>query len=339
LTTDSTTSGQDAKAQKLELQRRRRHRQWGGAALGVIFGLLGLLAGRLGHLYPAFDIFAQFGAQFLAVTLGFVLGSLLPRYRAIAGAAMAVALVIAYAAWPHYVSRHLAQGPFAIEPGERILRVAHFNTHATNSDNDAVAAEILRLDADVMTLIEFETERMPVLAKIAARFPYQYACRDVPYCNLAIISKYPLESVAGKGAWKGPPLIKARLGGALAGLTVIGVHTTRFPRFRLQLTQVQNLILELEGETGELLVMGDFNATPFSRLTGLVEEGAGLHRLTNLPSWPATFGFPQLAIDHIFAGDRLRVLATQQIGNPSGSDHYPIVMTLAFKPRSRSVLN
>jgi len=333
LPTDQKTEGPDKDAQEQQTKKKPRHGQWSSAILGVLFGLGGLLAGRLGHLYVDFDVFAQFGAQFSAITIGFALGCILPRFRAIAGFAIAAALIAGYSAWPHYVSRDLTKGAFSPEPGEQVVRVAHFNTFAANLDNDAVAAEILRLDADVMTLIEFEAERIPVLAKIAQRYPYTYACQDVPHCNLAIVSKVPLETTSGKGVWVGPPLIKATLGGALKGLTVYGVHTIRFPHSRAQLKQYQNLVHELAGESGNLLVMGDFNATPFSRLPSLVEQGTGLRRVTNLPSWSANFGLPQLAIDHIFIGSSLRVLAKEQIGNAAGSDHYPIVMTLAFKPQ------
>lgn len=330
---DSKTTVPDKQAPSQDKPKRRKHRQWGGAVVGVLFGLGGLLAGRLGQLYAYFDVFAQFGAQFSAIAVGFGLGCLLPRYRAIAGFAITSILLAAYAAWPHYVSRNTAQGPFTVEAGEQVVRVGQFNTFESNFDNDALAAEILRLDADVMTLIEFEAPRVPLLAKIAQRFPYQYVCNDVPHCNLAIISKVPFESTSGNGIWVGPPLVKAALGGPLRGLTVYGVHTTRFPRSRAQLQQMQNLVYELSGESGNLLVMGDFNSTPFSRLPSLLEQGAGLNRVTSLPTWPATFGLPQLAIDHIFIGSSLRVLARERIGNPSGSDHYPITMTLAFKPR------
>jgi endonuclease/exonuclease/phosphatase family metal-dependent hydrolase len=53
-----------------------------------------------------------------------------------------------------------------------------------------------------------------------------------------------------------------------------------------------------------------------------------MNRLTRLPTWPSTIEVPQLAIDHVFASQGIRVLAPQQIGKAAGSDHYPIVMTL-----------
>ena len=123
-------------------------------------------------------------------------------------------------------------------------------------------------------------------------------------------------------------MIAATMQGALQGLTVYGVHTTRFPHSRAQLHQVNTLVKHLESASGKMIMMGDFNATPFSRVTGNIEQGLGLNRLSNLPTWPSTVELPQLAIDHVFASQGIRVLAPQQIGKPSGSDHYPIVMTL-----------
>ena len=79
------------------------------------------------------------------------------------------------------------------------------------------------------------------------------------------------------------------------------------------------------------LMMGDFNTTPFSRLPGMIEDGLGLRRVTHLPTWPANAGLPQLAIDHIFASKAFRVVGNEQIGQSVGSDHFPILMTLAVK--------
>jgi endonuclease/exonuclease/phosphatase (EEP) superfamily protein YafD len=77
-------------------------------------------------------------------------------------------------------------------------------------------------------------------------------------------------------------------------------------------------------------VMGDFNATPFSRMLTSLQEATGMSRLTELPTWPAWFGLPQVAIDHIFVSEGIRPVTGEEIGNPSGSDHFPIAMTLAI---------
>ena len=76
--------------------------------------------------------------------------------------------------------------------------------------------------------------------------------------------------------------------------------------------------------------LGDMNATPYSRVTATLAAQANLTRLTNLPTWPATIGLPQIAIDHIFVSDGIRQLESQSIGNSAGSDHFPIFMKLAI---------
>jgi endonuclease/exonuclease/phosphatase (EEP) superfamily protein YafD len=309
-------------------KKRQRNVEWGGAFIGFLAGSLGIIAGRLGHIWPAFDVFAQFNAQFFAALAAFSLALILPRRKGFIGLVLTVLFCLGYGLWSLSHGGDVNKGPWELNPGERALRFAHFNTFQNNDDLAAQEKEIARLDADVMTLIEFTPAKLPLLDHLRAQYPYQFDCQAMPACNLAIISKVPFASVDAKTLWVGPPLIIARMGGPLAGLTVLGVHTTRFPHSRAQLNQVRGLVQYLESESGKLVIMGDFNATPFSRVTAILAEGVGLNRLTNLPSWPSFAGLPQLAIDHIFASKDIRVLGAEQIGNPAGSDHYPIVMTL-----------
>ena len=108
-----------------------------------------------------------------------------------------------------------------------------------------------------------------------------------------------------------------------------GHHTIRFPHSRAQFRQVAALVRKIETIPGHTIVMGDFNATPYSRITGAVSEQTGLVRLTGLPSWPSRLELPQVAIDHIFASPELRQTESEQIGNAAGSDHYPVTVKLA----------
>jgi endonuclease/exonuclease/phosphatase (EEP) superfamily protein YafD len=318
----------------LSRKKKRLHRQWGGAAFGLLIAIAGLTVGRLGYLYPIFDVVSQFGMQFSLMATAFVIAAILPRYKAILGFALTAAFVAAYGAWPHIVSDGRPQGPFPIDPGEQQFTVAHFNIHAENADLAAISNEIKRLDADLVTLIEFEPEKQPILDALASQYPYRHAFfKDDPYANLAILSKLPVLEQDQKGGWVGAPYAAVKLGGRLNGMWLYAIHTTRFPYSRAQLRQTQELVKELQSVSGPKLLMGDFNTTPFSRLPGIIENGLGVRRVTHLPTWPANVGLPQLAIDHIFLSNELRVIVEQQIGNDAGSDHYPITMTLAFKPK------
>jgi endonuclease/exonuclease/phosphatase (EEP) superfamily protein YafD len=297
-----------------------------------MMAIAGLVAGRLGQLYPRFDVFSQFSMQFIAMAIGFSVAMFFSRYKTLFGAGITAGLLAAYSAWPHLVSSPLQQGPYQLAAGEVAIRVAHFNTYYENTDTKAMAAEVLRLNADVVTLVEINNARKrQVLSALKAKYPFQYDCGNVAYCEMAILSIYPITDTKADGIWAGAPYIRISLGGTMAGITVTGVHTTRFPFSRAQLTQVRELVKTLDWGPDDQIIMGDFNATPFSRVISTMEQGANVRRLTELPTWPATVQIPQLAIDHIFASQKFRVIANQQIGESVGSDHFPILLTLALK--------
>lgn len=309
-------------------RKRKRNVEWGGALIGLLFGVGGVLAGRLGQIWPAFDVFAQFTAQFFFVTGSFAVASFMPRRKAFVGLVLSILMCLGYGLWSQSTVGEVASGPWTLNPGERAVRVAHFNLYFPNRDLDAIEAEVRRLDADVVSLVEFTADKQPLLGRLQSLYPYQAECSQEPACHLALLSKLPMKRLEADGIWDGPPFISARMEGPLDGLTVYSVHTTRFPHSRAQLRQVDSLIRHLESASGKMIVMGDFNATPFSRVTATLAQGLGVNRLTHLPTWPSTVELPQLAIDHIFASQGIRVLAPQQIGKSSGSDHYPVVMTL-----------
>jgi endonuclease/exonuclease/phosphatase (EEP) superfamily protein YafD len=309
-------------------KKRKRNVEWGGALIGLLAGVCGLLAGRLGQIWVAFDVFAQFTAQFLFLTGAFVVATFMPKRKAFIGLVLSALFCLGYGLWAQSTVGPPQGGPWTLNPGERAIRAAHFNMFFRNNDFDAIEAEIRRLDADVITLIEFTEEKQALMPRLKSLYPYQVECAAVWNCHLAIFSKFPMTKIEAKSRWLGPPFIAARMEGPLQGLSVYGVHTTRFPHSRAQMTQVNAFVKHLEAASGKLLVMGDFNATPYSRVTTTLERGLGMNRLTRLPTWPSTIEVPQLAIDHVFASQGIRVLAPQQIGKAAGSDHYPIVMTL-----------
>jgi endonuclease/exonuclease/phosphatase (EEP) superfamily protein YafD len=309
-----------------------RHRQWSGVVVGLLIGIGGLTAGRLGHLYPHFDVFSQFGLQFLAICLAFICAVFFSRFKTLVGIVFTLALLALYSAWPHMVSSELQDRTFKIATGEQQLRIAHFNTYKNNLDYEAIIREILRLDADVVGLLEMSNaKKNAVLPKLLEKYPYQSDCLQKQHCDQAIISKIPFGTTAAQSLWDGPPYVMIKLGSNFAEVSIYSVHTTRFPHSRAQLKQINGLIKLLGNDPGQKIVMGDFNATVFSRVLSTLEKGASLQRITDLPTWPATYQMPQLAIDHIFISEGFRVVGNQQIGMSVGSDHYPIIATVALR--------
>jgi endonuclease/exonuclease/phosphatase (EEP) superfamily protein YafD len=291
---------------------------------GLTFGLTGLALALLGDSWVALDVFSQFAMQFMFIIAASVAGLLMPKFKAVIACVALALLVVGYGLQPIIVAP-----PESPRAGETVLRVASFNTWMENSPADAVKGELLRIAADVVVLVEVDVNKQAMFDQLRAAYPYQYVCTFDVYCNLAILSKYPLRDTSYQQAWDGPPMIRATLGGPVDGLTVFGIHTTRFPYSRAHLNQIRALAAEVDKVKGPVIVMGDMNATPFSRVTQTLAADAGLTRLTNLPSWPSFVGLPQVAIDHIFVSPGIRPLQRQLRGNAAGSDHYPISMVLA----------
>ena len=307
-----------------------RHRQWGGTTVGLLVGLAVLALGRTGHLWPEMDVAAQFGAQAICVVCGFAIAAFLPRFKALAGLVLTGLFILAYGMWPVVASQTLNKGPFELGPGERPMRLVQFNVWSENSDAQAVAREIERLDADVVGLEELEVSKREILFRLRTAYPFQYACNEVPGCEFAILSRVPILAASSSTEQDNIPHISVRLGGRLEGVTVFAVHTLRFPYSRKQMGQVRSLVKRLETETGHVIVGGDFNATPFSRVVDLLAQSSGMKRLTSMPSWPSWMLLPQMAIDHVFVSGSIRPLAQAQIGQPAGSDHYPVVVNIAI---------
>ena len=315
----------------IEFAKKRRHRRGRFTCLlGLLAGAAGLVAGRLGDLWIHFDVFAQLTLHFLVIAVACLVGFFMPRARALTALVLIIAAVLAISLATHMVSK----APRVVStagPQEASLRLVSFNTWYHNDRIDDVATSVEAMDGDIVTLLEFGPGKKPILDRLKARYPYQFDCLNFDYCNLVILSKYPFtETPEAKASWDGPPYVHARFGPELGNLTLIGVHTLRFPHQRAQFTQLNFLARLVEAQPTPVVVMGDFNATPFSRQVRTFAERTGLRRLTYLPSWPARLQLPQFAIDHVFVSPSIRLLEDERIGNNAGSDHNPITLGIAI---------
>ena len=311
-------------------RRRKRHRESGGAVFILLLGLAGLFAGRLGMLWSRFDIFSQFTIQFYILAAAGAFGLFCPRFKGLVAGLVAVMLIFGYGAWP---SLGVSVTEKQLVTGEKRLKVAQFNLGGERSDVDSVVASLKALNADVVSLVEARAERPDLLEQLKAQYPYQVNCFDKSGCEMAIVSKLPLSESNIVGAVHTLPIISASLGADYAGLVVIAVHTTRFPHITEQFTQLRFIAQALENQSEPLLVLGDFNATPQSRVLKEFAQRLGLAVNTYLPRWPATYGSPQLAIDHILTSSSLRVLSAEEAGQSAGSDHLPIALILGVAPQ------
>ena len=325
---DKTKQGVTTPDEKMVPAKRKRRVAIAGCLLGIGAGFVGLAFSRLGQLWIAFDVFSHFTLHYLIFIFSFTVGLFMPRAKNFVAFVLVIVLTGSLSFWPYYASVHVATARAPSE-NERVLKVASFNTWFFNKNPDLIVAEIKRLDADVVTLIEMSSRTQAALVTLKEKYPFQENCSNTDDCDIAIISKSPLNNMQYKSRWVGPEYLRASLGADFGSVTIFSVHTTRFPHPRAQFNQIQAMAAEVLQTAGEHIVMGDFNATPFSRVTQTFATEANLIRLTDLPTWPARLGLPQVAIDHIFVSENIHALSGESIGNNAGSDHFPITISLA----------
>ena len=295
-----------------------------------VLAVAGALAGWLGNLWIAFDAFAQFSLHFWLIAGAFGLGFLMPGARVLTAITGLIIGLLVIGSMPHMKAASLAADDIQAPAGHRIVRLMSFNTWMANGNVEALAQEIERSDPDVLLMFEFGPEKRSLKERLRGRYAYQDDCVHLEHCYMAVFSKYPIADFESHASWEGPPMIRATFGKELGDLTVIGTHTIRFPYLRAQLTQLGVLGDMVRKLSGPRIVAGDFNATPSSRMLSVFQGRSLLRRLDGfLPTYPARWQLPQLAIDHIFASEEVKSVEEVRIGGNAGSDHFPLVVRVA----------
>ncbi len=291
--------------------------------LGAVFGLAGPWLVRL---WLGFDVFTHFVPHFALVALGAFLCILYPGLRgllALLFVPVIGALAIAGISW-----WHLSPG-FSAPPASGRIRVMSYNSWVHNGDLDAMAAEIRRNRPDILGVPEFFENKRPLVKRLADILPYHANCVEKPYCYLAFFSRWPIRKLHAASLWEGPPYIHATVEAPGGPIEVFVVHTLRFPWLGSQFRQVRAMARIVKLAKGPVIVMGDFNASPFSVMLHTFRQDTGLKRLTWLPSWPARpLPLPQIAIDHIFVSRHWQLVAGPWTGRAAGSDHMPVILEL-----------
>lgn len=260
---------------------------------GKIPCITGLLAScglfvlsRLSQVWLPLDFLSHFTVHLAVIAVACMIGYFMPLERTLTTISLLLIGFISIG----YDTQDTSNRPrqlTALQEGEKQLRLLTFNTNINNRDTDAIGAEIRRLAPDVAVLIEFSEAKRAVLDHLGNLYPYSAGCVAGRHCHFAVLSKVPIIASEVREGWKGPLMVRARLGGAFSGFDIVGVHLTRFPHIRAQFAQMALLTKYLHQLPGRYVVMGDFNATPFSKLLSDFSDHLQLRRLTSMPTWPA----------------------------------------------------
>jgi endonuclease/exonuclease/phosphatase (EEP) superfamily protein YafD len=235
-----------------------------------------------------------------------------------------------------YVAPALGGEPLAAADGAVPVRVLLLNVHTASTDHARVAALIEEVAPDVVALIEVDQRWLDALAPSLAAYPARIEHPRGDNFGLAIYARGELDGAVED------------LGGALPsivaeahGATWILTHPpppVRREMFDVQLAQLDAIADRAHDLAGPVVVLGDLNATPWSRpfgrlagRAGLLDTRAGFGVQASFPAGSSALAIP---IDHVLVTPGIGVRA-RWIGRDVGSDHLPVVVELAIPADDR----
>lgn len=273
------------------------------------------------------------------------------HYLALAALAALVALAVGAATWAD-VGAAVALGNLVLVAptcsAERLrgpadaapVRLLLLNVHMAGDDIAAVRDLILRERPDVVALVEPDQRWLDGLAPALATVgPCLQVGRDDNF-GMALCGRGEIDGAIRVLA-TGRPAIAATVHLAAASLHVVVGHPIPpiapglMAEQAVELAQLAGLARAAPAGVPTVMV-GDFNATPWSRpfvgllaATGLRDSRAGFGVGASFPSPLGMLGIP---IDHVLVSPGVGV-AGRRIGPAVGSDHRPVIIALEVPRR------
>jgi endonuclease/exonuclease/phosphatase (EEP) superfamily protein YafD len=263
-----------------------------------------------------------------------------------------VALAVTFC-WPIFAQRAAAA---AITDPAR-LTVLSVNLWHSASGHERTIEALLASDADVIGLLEVTPAWRKSLGPLLAKYPHRVDCLDTEGdCKSMLLSRLPIANPVSGRLWRMTPIV---VGGDLQWngrtVTIFASHWFRplrrsaasrwgehdaeraaylaagLPLSR-QAGQAGLLAKYLDRQPRDLILMGDFNSVPWSRVQRAFRDKTGLDNQAGWSSsWPSFLPGPlRLPIDHILARGHLAVTKFST-GPETDSDHFPVVAEIGWR--------
>lgn len=299
----------------------------GGLTALVVVGLAAAVAGAFVPVWPL-NLLEHFWVQLGAGGAVLVALAAALRLRHFDLAAVAT-LVCAVQLAPDLVSV-----PRPLPSQAAPLRVLLANVHTQSTGFAEVRRLIDELSPDVIGLVEVDRRWLDALAPSLAGYAARIEQPRSDNFGVALYARGALTGSIERFAGELPSVV-ARLAVDSVQVDLVLVHppppisAAMLADQRGQLAAVAARVGQL---TGPVIVMGDFNATPWSRpfrelvaRTGLCDSraGFGLGR-----SYPSDGAIVRIPIDHVLTSCSIGVRDRRVLGDV-GSDHLPVVVDLA----------
>jgi endonuclease/exonuclease/phosphatase (EEP) superfamily protein YafD len=306
------------------------------AIVGIFLGagVPGLLA-LLGPWAWWLDLLAHFRLQYTAaLLLALLLATAARRWRlALLGALLLAPNLIPIARLT------LSTTPAAIDPP---LQLAHLNLLTSNHQHDAVSRWIADSGAALVSLQEVDERWAAVLAAVPG-YHMVHALPRADNFGLAILVRDDRAAlVGGVEALElaGMPALALQLHHADRPVALLSLHT--LPPVSRKYSETRDAQLaaaaawaQAQRDAGAApVILGDFNATPFSAalaplIAADLQDSLTAGGLWTAGSWPDLPWPLRIAIDHCWHDARL-VAGDRRIGPAVGSDHRPLRLDLRW---------
>ncbi len=230
----------------------------------------------------------------------------------------------------------------AATPDAQRIKILQANILFLNDDPAKMRDLIAQEKPDIIVTAETPPEFAAMFETLKHDYPWQdvHADDDTPR-GIGVISRIPLKNIS-LTSFDMPSVPAQVFTAGLDGqeVTFVSIH----PFTPIQNITRRNNEFRLVGErfskasTGNLVVLGDFNATPYchaykSLLKTLclrnARDGFGIY-----PTWPVFYPTPfvRIPIDHVLVSDNIRV-ADFHTGTDIGSDHLPTITEISLKAK------
>ncbi len=307
-------------------------------ASALLLGLAAFGAAALsgiGHRWV--DILAQFTSPVLLAAVGVTVACLLFRLWPASIVGGLACVVLALSVWPQWTP---AKG--VPVPDQPIVRVYSANLYVFNTDVAAMRRSIAAADADILVLVELGQAPASRLDQLLPDYPHRVLigqARAGDHARSIIASRYPILQRLPERP-DGLSTVGATVQTPIGPINVFGVHLTRPWPYQYQWGQISQVMALAErmkaAPEHPVIAAGDFNSVSSARIGKQIQSDLGL---IPAPGWPGTWpsqipAFAGITIDQVDRSPDL-ALITRRLGEPTGSDHRPVVTEFTRAQPSR----
>lgn len=215
-------------------------------------------------------------------------------------------------------------------PAGTARRILLLNVHTESTGYAEVRALIADTHPDVVALVEVSDRWLAELAPALAAYPGRIEAPRADNFGIALYARAPVTGTVEELGGGVPSIVAAT-----EGFDVIVTHPLPPMSARaLALQREQFAVIAARAVLSDkMIVLGDLNATPWSRAfhrllagAGLCDTRAGFGLQASYPAWSAV---PRIPIDHVLVSCGFGV-ADRSIERDVGSDHLPVVVDLVL---------